>query len=560
MRLFSLLLLISSTLIAQDKSTAVDIGTMADTLYQVIDNKDPGAYVAAVQNGKNTAHRSYGLASVEHGVPVSDSTIFDLASIAKMFTGYAIATLETRGQLRSEDDIHTYLPDFPDMGQEITVAHLLHHTSGIKNWTSLLYESGYHYSNRIKFDYLLRLIYAQRSLDFTPGERYKYSNSGYVLLAEIIEKVSGKSYAEWMEEEVFAPLGMTKTFFHDTPGRVIPNVARGYSQDNDGNFRRDFDNTTAVGSSSLFSCGSDMQKWMKFLLGPGPERQAIVDLMFTTRPLNDGEHNTYAYGIDVEDYRGTKMIGHSGSWASYTSQMFLLPEFNAGVFFVHNFRVRTSDIAYYFADGFLPEEEEVEEEAEAEEEETISYSSNNLPDETVDTKLLDTYTGKFKLGVGWYLDIIREGEKMYAQANGERAFLMYAANDTTFVVPNYGYRTITFLKNESGEVDAIIYNKKRRERQVEPFRFDAEALQPYVGTYYNHELGLVFNFTLQEDGLYATNINFPPAKIIDTGQNQFITDGRFRTIIFTHTKDGTIDGFYTANSRGEKIWSYKKAK
>ncbi len=559
MRLLLFLLLSTSTLIAQEKSTAVDIGSMADTLYQVIDSSEPGAYVAAVQNGKSLARRSYGLASVEHGVPVSDSTIFDLASLAKMFTGYAIAALETSGKLKAEDDIHTYLPDFPDMGHPITIAHLLHHTSGIKNWTSLLYESGYHYSNRIQYDYLLRLIYAQRSLDFTPGERYRYSNSGYVLLAEIIEKVSGKSYAEWMKEEVFEPLGMEKTFFHDTPGLVIPNIARGYYQDNEGNVSRDYDNTTAVGSSSLFSCGSDMQKWMNFLLKPGSEHQATVDRMLTTRPLNDGSHNTYAYGIDVEDYRGTKMIGHSGSWASYTSQLFLLPEFNTGIFFVHNFRVNTGSIAYYFADGFLPEEEQIEEEEDTEEE-TVGYHSGNLPDEAVDTELLDTYTGKYKLGVGWYLDIFREGEKIYAQANGEPAFLMYAADDTTFVVPNYNYRTVTFLKNESGEVDAITYANKRRERQIEPFRFDPEALQSYAGTYFNHELGLVYNFTLMDDGLYATNINFPPAKIIDTGQNQFITDGRLRTIIFTHDEDGAIDGFFTANSRGEKIWSYKRAK
>lgn len=441
------------------------------------------------------------------------------------------------------------------MGHKITIAHLLHHTSGIKNWTSLLYERGYHYSNRISYEDLLRLIYAQETLDFAPGERYRYSNSGYVLLAQIIEKVSGKDFTDWMTEEIFRPLKMDKTFFQGEIGVVIPNMARGYFLNRAREERRDYNNTGVLGSSSLFSCGPDMQKWLNFLLNPGPRHQAVIDKMLTTRPLNSGEHNTYAYGIDVEEYRGTKMIRHSGSWASFTSYLFLLPEYNAGVFFAHNYRVNTSNIAFQFADGFLPQEEAEE----GTEQKQTGYHSENLPNERVDSELLKDYTGKFKLGVGWYLDIIYKEEKMYAQANGEPAFPMYAANDTTFVVPNYGYRTITFLRNEKGEIDALIYNKKRRERQTEAFIYDPEKLKPYAGTYYNHELGLVYEFTLREDGFYATNINFTPAELIDTGENQFITDERLRTLIFSFDEDGKVTGFYTANSRGEKLRSYKKA-
>ena len=558
MRLLLLFLFISSNLLAQERGGPVDFKSLSDDVYENLDRIHPGAYVAAVQNGENLFNGSYRLASLEHGTPVTDSTIFDLASLAKMFTGYAIAALEVAGKLSAEDDVHTYLPDFPDMGHRITIANLLHHTSGIKNWTSILNESGYHYSNRITYDFLLRLIYAQEELDFTPGEKYRYSNSGYVLLAQIIEQVSGKSYADWMKEEVFQPLHMDRTFFNDAPARLIPNMARGYYLDDEDNRARDYNNTTAVGSSSLFSCGPDMQKWLKFLLNPGPERKAIVDQMLLTRPLNDGEENTYAYGIAVEDYRGTQMITHSGSWASFTSQLFILPEFNAGVFFAHNFRVGTYGIAYHFADGFLPEEEESEEEAEEEEE--LGYNSDNLPDETVDSELLNKYLGKYKLGVGWYLDIYREGDKMYAQANGEPAFQMYAANDTTFVVPAYNYRTITFLNNENDEVDALFYSNQRRERHTTAFRYDAEALRDYAGTYYNHELGLVYNFVLKEDGFYATNVNFPDAELIDTGENQFITEGQLRSFIFTHDDDGNVNGFYTANSRGEKMRTYKRAR
>ncbi|MEN0005639.1 MAG: serine hydrolase [Bacteroidota bacterium] len=550
------LLFCSCLLLSQSDPLVKKLDSLT-TFIDTIINMEPGTSVVITKENRRLFAASNGLSSIELKTENNINTMYDLASIAKMFTGYCIATLEHQGKLSMEDDIRKYLKDFPVYEHPITIQHLVHHTSGIKNWTYLIQEVSWASEDKISTDQLLRLIYAQKNLDFTPGERYKYCNSGYVLLTAIIEEVTQQSFVEWTNEHIFEPLKMDHTFFNDNQNRMIPGMASAYRLNSDDAIIREAYNTSALGSSSLISNAVDMEKWMNFLLYPPEDKKAIVELMLTTRPLNNGESNNYAYGIEIEDYNGQTIIGHSGSWASFTSQMTLIPDQKIGVFFANNYRVYTNPIMELYLDVLIPEEEasslpeEEEEEAEADDE--------TQEEVIVATAQLDKYLGLYKLKDAWYIEITRKGGDLYTRANGERAFYMKPLNDSTFLVRNYGNRTITFVADADGSVNQLIYNEMEAPKKTEPFYFDSEAFKKYEGVYYSTELDILYNIKVTDDKMYYSNIKTGRYEVICENDTLFFTEGRLSKLLFEQNSAGQIVGFYKINSRSEKLFYFKKA-
>ncbi|MEM9928462.1 MAG: serine hydrolase domain-containing protein, partial [Bacteroidota bacterium] len=551
-RLLVLLLLFTLPCFSQSSVTRAKVKALADELYAHRSNDTPGAQVLVMQKGEVLFTGHYGLANLEHQVPVTENTVFDLASIAKMFTGYAIASLAEAGKLDVDADIRTYLPNFPGLGHTITVKHLLHHTSGIRNWTNLIYNAAWSSRDRITYENLRHLIYAQKGLDFTPGSRYQYSNSGYVLLAQIVEEVSGTTFQDWLKKHVFTPLEMESTLFNHSPAQIIPHLAQGYYVDNEGREARDYNNTAALGSSSLISNAKDMQKWMAFLLHPPADKQGTVRRMFSTSPLNNGETNTYAYGIDMDEYRGTSYITHSGSWVSHTSYLLLLPEHDAAIFLAHNFRTYNRPIANELADLFLPTKEEAQE---------TEGTTEVFVEAKVDSNLMEEYTGLYKLGPGWYLNITHEEGYLFTESTSEPKFIMLPINDTTFLVPAYNNRTITFLRNKAGKIDALNYNEQRRERApANEFHSQLSNVAPLLGTYYSHELGLLYEFTHQDNLLKAFNVKTGALTVAQLEDDLYFVDGVLSKILFHRDANNVVTGFTMTNSRKEMRWTFAKAK
>ncbi len=510
-----------------------------------------GSYITIVQDSKEVYTSVNGVANAEHQVPVSEDTVFDLASIAKTVTGYAIAELEEAGALSGDADIREYLPDFPTYGHTITVGHLVHHTSGVKNWTSLLWQMKWPSSDRITYDQIIRMAYAQTELDFVPGTRYQYSNTGYVLLAAIVEKVTGESFVDWTQEHVFKPLGMENTFFNDDQSRLIANLAGAYYLNGDGKQVRDTNNTTALGSSSLISNGADMRKWMNFLMSPSPEKQAVVNRMMTTMPLNDGGVNTYAYGIDIEEYRGVRYINHSGSWASHTSHMVLLPDLKTSLFVAHNFRTNTREIINQYVDTLLPEDtsDKNRSEASPSPEKVVQLSNEQL----------DEFLGVYQLGKAWVVTITRSGNQLFTKANGEETFPMTPIGDSTFRIRAYGNRTMTFQQDADGIASAVEYNNILAPKIVLNEREEDASYAEYEGVYYSVELELMLSFVLKEHGLFANSIRHGNFRLIAVEKDLFMGDGVVRSVKFARDEAGKVIGFHVTNSKGENRAAFTKA-
>ncbi|UCD24748.1 MAG: beta-lactamase family protein, partial [Gemmatimonadota bacterium] len=229
-------LLVSGTAISPCH-TQDPLQLQVDSMFHEYDRTDsPGWAVLVVQDGEVVLSRGYGMANLEHQVPIRPNTVFDIASVSKQFAGMAISMLVERGDISLDDDVRQYIPELADFGHTITIRHLVHHLSGLRDWPGTLAVAGWRMDDVISFDQILTMAFNQDALNFEPGAEYSYSNTGYNILAEVVARVSGQTFREWTDANIFRPLGMTNTHFHDDHTEVVPNRAYGYHRASSGQF------------------------------------------------------------------------------------------------------------------------------------------------------------------------------------------------------------------------------------------------------------------------------------------------------------------------------------
>jgi CubicO group peptidase (beta-lactamase class C family) len=298
-----------------------------DRLFAQWDRPDsPGAAVLVMRDGEILHARGYGMANLEHGVAITPSTVFDIASVAKQFAAFAILMLAEEGALDLEDDVGSHIRELPDFGEPIRIRHLLHHTAGLRDWPGTLRIGGWDFADVLSHEHILAMVRNQRRLNFAPGSEFAYSNTGYNLLAEIVARRSGVPFAEWSRRHVFEPLAMTSTHFHDDHTRLVPHRADAYARDSDGGYRRVVSNLTAVGSSSLFTTLEDLARWIAHLDAPSMAADAVITRMHSPGALDSGEVIPYGYGLESGEYRGARTLSHTGAWANYVSSLLRFPD------------------------------------------------------------------------------------------------------------------------------------------------------------------------------------------------------------------------------------------
>jgi CubicO group peptidase (beta-lactamase class C family) len=280
-------------------------------VHQEIDLQGPGVALAVVKNGELVHSQSYGLANLEWDCPIQPHTVFQLASITKQFTATAIMLLEQQGKLHLADSITTYLPNYPTHDRTITITHLLNHTSGIKSYTGL--ESFVSELARKAMSPNDLLAYFQDlPLEFEPGTRFLYNNSGYHLLGLIIEKVAGMSYEEFIQQNIFQPLGMNHSYYMHNKA-VIPQRASGYDKTPQGYQQADFLNMLIpYAAGSLGSTVEDLVRWDAGLHTEQLLDKATQERMYTPVQLADGSAEPYGFGFGIHDYKGHRLIHHGG--------------------------------------------------------------------------------------------------------------------------------------------------------------------------------------------------------------------------------------------------------
>ncbi len=284
----------------------------------------PGAAVLVARNGTPIVRKGYGLASLELGVPVEPHMVFRIGSLTKQFTAVAVLILAERGELSLEDDVTRYLPKYPTGGRRITVEHLLTHSGGIRNYTDMpewlqLWRRDMTVQELVDF-------FRNQPLEFAPGEHWEYSNSGYILLGAIIERISGRTYAEFLEENIFGPLGMRHTCY-DQASRVIPGRVPGYDRIGD-----EWQNAPYISMTQPFSAGAlassvdDLLLWDEALYTDRLLSPELLGRAFTPARLRDGTPTGYGYGWVISEYAGRRTAEHGGGINGFLSYAIRVPE------------------------------------------------------------------------------------------------------------------------------------------------------------------------------------------------------------------------------------------
>jgi len=304
---------------AQDKALVSYVDSVANAA--VAQHRTPGVSVAVVKRGKTVLAKGYGFADLENDVPATAETVYRVGSITKQFTSAAIMRLAEQGKLSIDDTLQKFLPSFPTQGNRVTIRHLLNHTSGIKSYTSL----GPKWQRVIRLDLApdsLVALFAGEPFDFKPGDRWLYDNSGYFLLGMIIEKVSGKPYGQYLQDEFFGPLGLKSTVYCDQ-APLIKHRAQGYGTKEGGTFvnAEPLSMTQPYAAGSLCSTVTDLAAWTAALAGGKVVSPASYKAMTTPGTLNDGKPLTYGFGLGVGALRGHRQISHNGGINGFVSEL-----------------------------------------------------------------------------------------------------------------------------------------------------------------------------------------------------------------------------------------------
>jgi CubicO group peptidase (beta-lactamase class C family) len=457
----------------------------------------PGGVVAVVRGGKIAFSAAYGLANLEYGVPNTTSTPWHMASVSKQFTALAVVLLSLEGKLGLDDDVRKYLPEVPDFGHAITLRHLLNHTSGIRDQWTLWAMSGGRMDDVIRQQDLMRLVTLQRHLNFEPGAEHLYSNTGYMLLSEVVAKVGGRPFGEWMKANVFDPLGMSSTQIYDDHERLVPGRAYSYQYSKTG-FSKAVLSYANSGATSLFTTAEDLARWLRnFHTGEVGGKRAI-ELLQVQGVLNSGKTIDYALGVSIGEQKGLRQISHGGADAGYRTWLGYYPEIDAGVVVLGN-------IASFDAGGIGRRVAEVFFASDMHEKEPSKGAEGaKTAAEPVPADLGKALAGVFAIENGPLATIAYEGGKLSVRVEGQPAFALVPEGDHAFRIdiPQPDVR-IVFAPGPDGAVDeAVLHqNGEKAMRRVAKWEPDAQALAAYAGRYYSPELETFYTVSLQDEKL-----------------------------------------------------------
>jgi CubicO group peptidase (beta-lactamase class C family) len=460
----------------------------------------PGAAVSVMKDNKILLKKGYGSANLEYNEPITPSTVFHIASVSKQFTAFAILLLEQDGKLSLDDDIRKYIPEMPDFGKTITLRHLATHNSGLRDQWELLAMAGWRLDDVITKEHILKMVSRQRELNFNPGDEHLYCNTGFTLLAEVVARVSGKTFAEFTHDRIFVPLGMNHTLFYDDHEKIVKNRAYSFSQDG-GDYKKSVLSYANVGATSLFTTVEDMCLWAMNFDNPKVGTPALIRKMNTRAVLNSGDSISYALGQDKGEYKGLKFICHGGADAGYRTFFIRIPEQHFAVTVFSNFANFSPDSkAFKIIDIYLKDK------LAREPEKSVAPSTKDTVKTVLDEALLARYAGKYEVERGVYATISLENNKLFAEAPSLPKTQLVPVNDHEFNIPVMN--AFASFVMENGKVTKLVVKMNGGEMTVPRIPdFDASSviLADFEGNYYSPELNTTYTFRSEKGKLHVTH-------------------------------------------------------
>lgn len=288
------------------------------TLFGDRENR-PGAIIGIIENGNIEYQKSFGLANLDYDIPITSKTVFDVGSVAKQFTVTCIFLLEQQGKLAIDDPIQKHLPEMPIFqGEEVTIRHLLNHTSGLRDYVEMTAYAGVPFENIFTEEMGLDIMTRQKERSFPPGQQFMYNNGGYLLLAIIVRRASGESIGTFAQKHIFDPLGMKSTFILENPNRIVKNSATGYAPLTDSTYeKRHFYNIALGGDGQVYTTLEDLLLWDNNFYDKKLGGQALFDRQHERGILTNGDTLEYGGGLFIQDFKGQRVVQHTGAWGGF---------------------------------------------------------------------------------------------------------------------------------------------------------------------------------------------------------------------------------------------------
>jgi CubicO group peptidase (beta-lactamase class C family) len=478
----------------------------------------PGCALAVIKDGRIIYERGYGMASLEDGIAMTPDRLFDIGSLSKQFTATCIATLIKQGKISLDDDIRAYLPEIPKYERPITIRHLIYHSSGLRDYTGLLILAGFRpASDCPSVEEALEVISRQRKLNHPPGDKYSYTNTGYFLLGQIVERVSGQSLDRFAQEHIFKPLGMTHTLYQDDHLQIIKNRASGYDQA--GNvFRFDMSSWDQTGDGNVYTSVEDLFLWDQAFY-TNQLGQDLMTMLQTVGTLNSGEKLNYAFGLVITDYKGLKRVSHAGAWAGFRAALMRFPEQRFSVICLANLsRIDPSALCLRVADIYLAGVLEEPAKKEKSRPEPAALTPRELREKTGNYR--DEKSGT------WAVLSLRNGKLCLSLGADE--FTLTPTSRTTFTnadVPfdnslefppvTEGAPLQAVVKWEDEEVMTLV-------RRKPPAVLTAAALAEYAGDYVSEELlDATYRLVVEEGHLLLRFRSLPQSPLKAMAPDEF---------------------------------------
>jgi CubicO group peptidase (beta-lactamase class C family) len=509
----------------------------------------PGAVVGVIRGGKLAFVKGYGAADLTYGMPFTAETPTNIGSSTKQFTGFALALLASRGKLSLNDDVRKHIPELKDFGKTITVRHLLTHTTGYREFINTLIIEGRQVleGDYIAPDEVIKVINRQPTLQNEPGAEFNYNNSAFSLATIVVERVTGRPFPEWMREEVFLPLGMTKTWVRANPGQIIPGRSNGYIP-GEGGFREVRDLHGSAGAGGIYTTPSDVAKWLGNFKTGKLGGQAVIKEMTTSFVLNDGKPSNYGYGVFLDSTRGLRRWQHGGNDVAHSSTFVYYPDLDAGYVVFSNYQGVPGGIAGVVADAFFGQHMTAPQRPTA-----TAGAAVDVPAAT-----LRRYAGKYEMTTlgNLLLTVELQGGQLRIQLPGQPALPLRPTSMTSFEVVGAPAR-MTFNTAADGAVEGITFEQGGQHpgrRVVEKASVD---LTSFAGRYFSEELETFYDLSVEDGKLVIRHRRFGPVALTHTNGDSFSGTLPVSQVVFQRDAQGTVTGFEAGNGRARGI-TFKK--
>jgi CubicO group peptidase (beta-lactamase class C family) len=510
----------------------------------------PDCALGVIKQGKLVYARGYGMANLEHNIPNSPKLIYDLGSTSKQFTAASILLLQQQSKLALDDDVRKFIPELPAYQKPVTIRHLVHHTSGLRDYLVLFSLAGVSFDDTTTEDDALKLIVKQKELNFAPGEEWLYSNSGYFLLSIIVKCASGKSLAEFAQENIFKPLGMKNTIYLDHHKRIVPGRATGYGIGRLGDFafRTEMSNFEQTGDGAVYTSVEDLLLWDQNFYEQKIGGAEFLKRMHEVGRLNNGEQLDYAAGLFIEEYKGLRKVSHGGAWAGYRSDLVRFPDQKLSVACLCNLgTANPSQLALQVADIYLADHikavaAQPPTSKDAAAKPIIALAEDQLKDKTGlylsrssgELRRITLRDGKLRI------DPFMPGSFELAPTGTNTFFNLAQPNiEVVFDLTNPSQKRLT-LKRAGGRTEVF--------EAVEAMAPTKEQLAEYTGSYYSEELDTIYKLRLENDKLFVVTKSGPHRPLLPTFRDGFtlLAGTRF---LFSRDAQGRVASFVVQAGR-----------